>query len=107
MVILLSRTGKQRALSRLHSVGMSGLQVVVLQPGHQGASQLDGGNPGWLAQVVGGRAQPRGRVESAGPGHVAEPLPLLGFTCPICMKGHVSQRQSRAGLYPLKFRKGG
>lgn len=74
MVILLSRTGKQRALSRLHSVGMSGLQVVVLQPGHQGASQLDGGNPGWLAQVVGGRAQPRGRVESAGPGHVVEAL---------------------------------
>lgn len=54
-------------LSRLHSVGMGGLQVVVLQPSHQGAGQLDGGNPGWLAQVVGGCAQPRGedRVSKA------------------------------------------
>lgn len=88
MVILLLR-GRQRALSRLHSVGMGGLQVVVLQPGHQGASQLDGGNPGWLTQVVGGRAQPRGRGESAGPGHVAKPLSFLGFAFPICMRGHV------------------
>lgn len=68
---------------------MRGLQVVVLQPGHQGASQLDGGNPGWFTQVVGGRAQPRGRVESAGPGHVAKPFPLLGFTFRIYMRGHV------------------
>lgn len=88
MVILLSR-GRQGALSRLHSVGMGGLQVVVLQPGHQGAGQLDGGNPGWLTQVVGGRAQPRGRVESAGLGRVAEPLPHLGVGFPIYMRGHV------------------
>lgn len=76
-------------MSRLHSVGMGGLQIVVLQPGHQGASQLDGGNPRRLAQVVGGRAQPRGRVESAGHCHVARPLTLIGFTFPICMRGHV------------------
>lgn len=64
MVILLSRRGRQRPLSRLHSVGMGGLQVVVLQPHDQGAGQLDGGDPGWLTQVVCGRAQPRGELES-------------------------------------------
>lgn len=89
MVILLSRRGRQRPLSRLHSVGMGSLQVVVLQPHDQGAGQLDGGDPGWLTQVVCGRAQPRGKVESAEPGYVTRPLSLLGSTCPSCVRGHV------------------
>lgn len=65
-------------MSELSSVGMGGLQVVVLQPGHEGAGQLDGGNPGWLTQVVDGCAQPRGRVEASGPGYVPKPLSLQG-----------------------------
>ena len=89
MVILLSRRGRQRALSRLHSVGMGSLQVVVLQPSYQGAGQRDGGDPAWLTQVVGGCAQPRERVESSGPGYVARPLPLLGSTFSICIRDHV------------------
>lgn len=68
---------------------MGGLQVEVLQPGYQGAGQLDGGNPGWLAQVVDGRAQPRMKVDSAGSGSVVRPLPLLGFTFSIYMRDHV------------------
>ena len=63
----ITKEGWQRALSRLHSVGMGCLQVIVLQPGYQGAGQLDGGDPGWLTQVVGGRPQPTGRVESSEP----------------------------------------
>ena len=92
-------------MSRLHSVGMGGLQVVVLQPGHQRAGQLDGGNPGWLAQVVGGCAQPsRGRVESAKPSNGTRPLALLEPPCPHmnreASEGYIgiSQRQFRAGL---------
>lgn len=76
-------------MNRLHSVGMGGLQVEVLQPGYQGAGQLDGGNPGGLTQVVGGRAQPRMKVDSAGSGCVVRPLPFLGFTCSIYMRDHV------------------
>lgn len=66
---------------------MGGLQVEVLQPGYQGAGQLDGGNPGWLAQVVGGRAQPRMKVDSAESGCVVRFLPLLGLTFSIYIEG--------------------
>lgn len=43
---------------------MGGLQVVVLQASYQGASQLDSCHPWWLAQVVGGCAQPGGGEEN-------------------------------------------